>query len=79
MPPTTRSGGVGEEKEGDSTNLDNESVLGWHRVHPHVKKVRLTLSSNVAGVSKDRKVYAIEVLLRAGVTSTAVSVALPTS
>ena len=79
MPPTTRSGGAGEEKGGDSINLDTESVLGWHRVHPHVKKVRLTLSSNAAGVSKDHKVYVIEVLLRARITSTAVSVALPTS
>ena len=40
MPPTTRSGGAGEEKGGDSINLDTESVLGWHRVHPHVKKVK---------------------------------------
>ena len=66
-------------KEGDSTDLDNESVLNWHRAHQHVKKVKVMLSSNAGGVPKDYRVYAIEVLLRARITSTAVIVALPTS
>ena len=80
MPPrATRSAGAAEEKEGNSTNLNIESVLSWHRAHPHVKKVKVMISSNAAGVSKDYKVYAIEVLLRARITSTAVIVALPTS
>ena len=66
-------------KEGDSTDLDIESVLNWHRAHQHVKKVKVMLSSNAGGVPKDYRVYAIEVLLRARITSTAVIVALPTS
>ena len=66
-------------KEGDSTDLDNESVLNWHRAHQHVKKVKVMLSSNAGGVPKDYRVYAIEVILALRRTSTAVIVALPTS
>ena len=39
-------------KEGDSTNLNIELVLDWHRAHPHAKKVKVVLSSNATGVSK---------------------------
>ena len=79
--PTTRSGGAGaaEEKEAETANPNTEEVLKWHKAHATVKKVRVVLTSNAAGVSKEHKVLGIEVFLRAKITSTAVIVALPSS